>query len=264
MTTTPAETTPGERQATFIPTVAPLVAAPDLAASGTAFLTWLDGWLANIPNLDLREYMQANEIRPEDLAVLSADLVAGFCYQGALASPRIANIVEPSVKVFQTAHALGVRQFVLVQEYHTHDAPEFEQFPPHCIRGTEEAATAEPLAALPFAGLFQIIHKNSLHPALNTDLDAWLDARSNVHTFIAVGDCTDLCLYQLAMHLKLSANARGRRVNVIVPADCVQTYDLSVEAALEAGAMPHDGDLMHALFLYQMALNGIHVVRSLA
>ncbi|HYP41438.1 MAG TPA: isochorismatase family protein [Chloroflexia bacterium] len=228
-----------------------------------AFLAWLDDWVANLPVLDLQAFMQENDISPENVGVISADLVVGFCYEGALASPRIAGVVPNAAEVMQRAYDLGVRQFALLQEYHTHDALEFEQFGPHCIRGTHEAETVEALASLPFADLFSIIHKNTLHPALNTDMDRWLAERSNLDTFVAVGDCTDLCIYQLAMYLKLKANADNKRVNVIVPADCVQTYDLPVELAQAIGAMPHDGDLLHAIFLYHMELNGARVVKEI-
>ena len=37
-----------------------------------------------------------------------------------------------------------------------------------------------------------------------------------------------------------------------------------VETARQIGALPHDGDLLHRLFLYHMALNGIRVVRELS
>ncbi|HEX9987101.1 MAG TPA: isochorismatase family cysteine hydrolase [Chloroflexia bacterium] len=228
---------------------------------GQAFLSWLDDWVANLPTLDLQAFMQENGITPENVGVISADLVVGFCYEGALASPRIAGVVPNAAEVMKRAYDLGVRQFALVQEYHTHDALEFEQFGPHCIGGTHEAETVEALASLPFADLFSIIHKNTLHPALGTDMDRWLSERPNLDTFVAVGDCTDLCIYQLVMHLKLKGNAANKRLNVIVPADCVQTYDLPVELAQAIGAMPHDGDLLHGIFLYHMALNGARVVK---
>ena len=227
-----------------------------------AFLDWLEGWLAGLQTLDLAQYLAEQSKNAEQVAAISADLVVGFCYEGPLASPRIADIVEPSAALLTRAHSLGVRDFVLVQEYHTHEATEFAQFGPHCIRGTREADTVDALANLPFADLFRVVRKNSLHPALDTDLDAWLVERPTLDTFLAVGDCTDLCLYQLAMHLKLGANATDRPVDVIVPADCVQTYDLPVQIAQNIGAMPHDGDLMHSIFLYHLALNGVRVVKN--
>jgi nicotinamidase-related amidase len=234
-----------------------------LAAKSLPFLSWLSEWEAGLPALDLETYLQDNAIPADEVAIVSADLVEGFCYSGPLASPRIADVVQPSADLMRRAYDLGVRQFALVQEYHTHDAPEFDQFGPHCIRGTEEAGTVEQLASLPFAGLFTVIHKNSLHPALHTDLGRWLDERPTLSTFITVGDCTDLCLYQLVMHLKLNANAVNRRVNVIVPTNCVQTYDLPLDTARSIGAMPHDGDLLHSVFMYHMALNGAQVVRNI-
>ena len=120
------------------------------------------------------------------------------------------------------------------------------------------------LLALPFSDRFLVLTKNSLSSSIGTGLEAWLNAHhQQVDTFIVVGDCTDLCVFQLAMYLRLRANANGYAQRVIVPANCVQTYDLPVELARELGVMPHDGDLMHAVFLYQMALNGIEVVSDL-
>lgn len=235
-----------------------------MTESSKLFLDWLSTWQAGRTALDLQDYMQAESIQPENIALISADLVQGFCYTGPLSSPRIAGIVEPSAALFTRAHQLGVRHFALVQEYHTHDAREFEQFGPHCVRNTEEAETVRPLASLPFSQLFTVIHKNSLHPALHTDLDEWLADRPDVNTFITAGDCTDLCLYQLVMHLKLNANATDTRVNVLVPANCVDTYELPLEVARSIGAMPHDADLMHSIFLYHMALNGATVVGSIS
>jgi len=226
------------------------------------FLDWLDEWQASLPVLDLQGLLEDTGIRSDDVALISADLVEGFCYHGPLSSARVANIVTPSVKLMGRAYELGVRRFALVQEYHTHDAPEFNQFGPHCIRGTDEADTVDPIKNLPFADLFAVVLKNSLHPALHTNLDDWLNQKPDTRLYITVGDCTDLCLHQLAMHLKLNANALNRNVDVIVPANCVQTYDLPVSVAQNIDAMPHDGDLMHAIFLYHMALNGAQVVKE--
>lgn len=233
-----------------------------LAQEGAQFLDWLDGRLRDLAPLDLQSYMQSNNISPDRIAVVSVDMIEGFCCEGPLASPRIAGVTEAVAELFRRAHRLGVRQFALVQEYHTADAPEFEQFAPHGIRDTEEARTIEQLRELPFAGLFNIVLKNSIHPALNTSFDQWLTDNPQTNTFITVGDCTDLCLYQTAMYLKLRGNAMNSRTTVIVPEDCVQTYDLPIELAGQIGALPHNGDLLHAVFLYSMALNGVQVVRE--
>jgi hypothetical protein len=44
----------------------------------------------------------------------------------------------------------------------------------------------------------------------------------------------------------------------------VDTFDISVEVAQETGAMPHHGDLMHLIFLYSMAQNGVEIVAEVS
>jgi nicotinamidase-related amidase len=201
---------------------------------------------------------------PASVGIFSSDMIIGFCERGSLASIRVGALAEPVVDLFQRAHELGLRHFVLAQDTHHPQTPEFEAWPVHCVRGTEEAETIPGLKALPFANLFTVIEKNSLHPGLETAFDAWLDAHPALRTAIVVGNCTDLCVYQLAMHLRVRHNARNvPGVSVIVPADAVDTYDLPVETADAIGALPHPGEFFHQVFLYHMALNGIQVVRAL-
>jgi hypothetical protein len=63
------------------------------------------------------------------------------------------------------------------------------------------------------------------------------------------------------MHLRLRANALNLRdVRVILPIDGVDTFDIPVDVAEEIGAFPHPGDLLHLIFLYSMAQNGVEIV----
>ncbi|MEZ4564305.1 MAG: isochorismatase family cysteine hydrolase [Thermomicrobiales bacterium] len=221
--------------------------------------SYIHEWFTSLPAREL-----AAEIDPATTAVFSADMINGFCHFGALASDRVNALIGPVVDLFTRAHALGVREFVLMQDTHEPDAPEFAAWPSHCVRGTPESETIPELAALPFANLFMVVEKNSLHPGHETGFDAWLAAHPEVRTALVVGDCTDLCVYQLAMHLRVVANARNTPdVRVIVPANAVDTYDLSPEAAAAIGAFPHPAQFFHEVFLYHMALNGIEVVREL-
>jgi nicotinamidase-related amidase len=200
---------------------------------------------------------------PSNTGVISVDVINGFCTQGPLASPRVQSIVLPIVSLFNRCWSAGVRQILLLQDTHEPDAVEFGQFPPHCVRGTQEAETVPEFKELPFFNQIRIMEKNSIHSGLNTGLNDWLQDHPQVNTFIVVGDCTDLCTYQLAMHLRLDANARQKVRRVILPVDCVATYDLPVDTAARIGAFPHDGDLLHLVFLHHMALNGIEVVASI-
>jgi nicotinamidase-related amidase len=231
-----------------------------LIEQSTPFLGYLADWRAKLATFDL-----AAEIKePQRAAVISEDLVKGFCTIGPLASPRVQAIVVPVARLFERAHALGVPHFVLTQDTHEPDAVEFGSFAPHCVRGSEESETVPELAALPFADQFVVVQKDSIDSSLAPGFQDWLARHPDVNTFVVVGDCTDLCVYQIAMALRVRANALQRRdVRVIVPADCVDTYDLPVDVARSLGILPHAGDLLHFVFLYHMALNGIEVVATI-
>ncbi len=231
-----------------------------LIAGSRPFLEWVVDWHNRLPRVPLDQIIT----EPEHTAVMAVDLLRGFCYEGSLSSDRVAGIVPPIVELFKSAHARGVRHFVLPQEHHPPDAVEFESYGAHCVSGTAEAETVPELTDLPFADQYVVIDKNSINSYIKTELETWLQAHSEVNTFIVVGDCTDLCTYQLAMSLRLRANAlQLRDLRVVLPVEGVQTYDLPVEIAGQIGALPHDGDLLHLIFLYSMMANGVQVVAGL-
>lgn len=230
--------------------------SPTLAEKSADFLSYLEDLVAHLQPLSIAEAIP----HPESAAILSVDVINGFCYEGPLSSPRVAEIVDPITRLFNLAWDHGVRNIILTQDTHEPEAVEFAQFPPHCVRGSSEAETVDAFKNLSFFDHMWVIEKNSIASGLNTDLDAWIKDHPEVDTFVVVGDCTDLCTYQLAMFLRLDANARQVQRRVIVPANCVDTYDRPLQAALEQGGLPHPGDLMHAIFLYHMQLNGIEVV----
>jgi nicotinamidase-related amidase len=223
---------------------------------GQEFLSYIHSHFVNLKSVQKETVLS----QPDKCAILSVDVTNGFCKAGALASPRVNMIVPPIVKLMASAWQAGVRQIVLSQDTHEPDAVEFSTWPAHCVRGTEEAETVDEIKQLPFFNKMVYLPKNSLSSVLHTGFSAWLANHPKLDTFLIVGDCTDLCIYQMSMHLRLDADAHQLNRRVIVPVDCVQTYDFPTAAALEAGAKPHPGNLLHEFFLYHLALNGIEVV----
>lgn len=229
-----------------------------LADESKAFLDHLENWLEKLPALSIEEALP----EPEESAIISVDVINGFLYKGPLSSPRVAEIGEPITRLMQAAWDKGMHNILLVQEGHTKDSLEFKAFGEHAIKGTHEAASIDMIQNLPFYSELEIVYKDSIHPALNNDFDLWIEEREPLDTFIAVGDVTDICTYQLALYLRVWANTYHRERRVIVPANCTQTWHLSAGDAEDIPAMPHHGDLLHAVFLYHMALNGIEVVKK--
>ncbi len=231
----------------------------NLVEKSKAFLDWLSEWYANLQPVSF----SAAVTDPARTAVCSIDMLNGFCYEGTLSSPRAAACVQPIADLFRRAYARGVRNLVSIQEWHSEHAEEFKAYGSHCVRGSREADLVPELASLPFARNVEIVHKNSLHTIVGTTMEQWLEQHSLVDTFFVAGVCTDLCTYDLALDLKLRANSRDIPRRVIVPANCVNTYELSIDVAQRLGSLPHAGDLAHAYFLYMMALNKIEVVQAI-
>jgi nicotinamidase-related amidase len=224
------------------------------------FVNYLIDWQSRLPSLAFHQAIT----EPQHTAILSIDVTNGFCYEGPLASPRVQLIVSPIVALFKKAWDIGLRSILLLQDTHDPQAVEFSQWPPHCVAGTTEAEPVPEIKALPFYDQINIFPKNSINPALNTELPEWIMNHPEIKTYITVGDCTDLCTYQLAMYLRTDANARQIERRIILPENCVNTYDIPVETARKSDIMPHPGDFIHTFFLYHMALNGIEVVRNIS
>jgi nicotinamidase-related amidase len=225
------------------------------------FIQWMIDWKAGLQPLSLATLTQSD---PGATGIISVDVIKGFCTVGPLSSPRVNQIVQPITQLFQLAWEQGVRDIALPQDTHPEDAVEFGQYAPHCIRGTEESDTVDAFKALPFFDQITIIPKNSINARLAPEMDAWVRARSHIKNWIIVGDCTDLCTHQLAMHMRLAANQDQQQgVRVILPVNTVDTYDMPVETARQYGIVPHDAEFLHLVFLYNMMLNGIEIVTEI-
>lgn len=200
---------------------------------------------------------------PERVAVLVVDLIVGFCSKGPLASPRVGALAAPAAAFLQACAARGIQTVIAGTDAHPPDSPEFAAFPPHCIAGTPEAESIPELTRLPLWGSVVNVPKGSLNVGLEPAFEDWQAAHPEITAWIVIGDCTDLCVYQAAMHLRMQANTRGLKRQIWVPADLVDTYDLPVGTAQGIGALPHDAGFLHRVFLYHLALNGVRVVRTL-
>ncbi|HEU0165925.1 MAG TPA: isochorismatase family cysteine hydrolase [Thermomicrobiales bacterium] len=221
--------------------------------------TFVRKWLETLHDAELAQVAPD----PARTAIFSADMINGFLREGPLSSERVNQLTEPVLALFTAAYDHGVRDFVLSQDTHSEETPEFRSYPPHALKGSSESRTIPEIEALPFVEHMTIVEKNSLNPAIGTRFDAWLEQHPDLQTAIVVGDCTDLCVYQLAMHLRLRANALDlMKFDVIVPANCVETFDIP-SADAQGPGIAHPGDFFHEVFLYHMASNGIRVVKSL-
>ncbi|PTM59448.1 isochorismatase family protein [Desmospora activa] len=207
----------------------------------------------------------------ERVYLVFVDIIRGFCDEGVLASERVREMVKPvrSLADAFLAQGLPASNLLFLQDDHPADAVEFAAFPPHCVRGSGEEETVEELRSLVEMEGAQLFRKNATNGLFGVNtagepFHAFLRrVLTEPVTFVVVGDCTDLCIYQNAMGIRLLANQDNVQARVIVSRSHVRTYDLPVAAAKQIGALPHDGDLLDVVFLSHMRQNGIDVVAGI-
>ena len=209
----------------------------------------LNAWQKGLKALKFSEIFKNGS---EKVAFISVDMINGFCCEGALASKRVGELGGRIADTFKLAREkFDLKYCVLIQDSHSQNASEFESFPAHAIKGDTQAQAVDEIRNLDFFHEMKTFYKNSLSIAYSQEFNKFI---SKFDSFIIMGDCTDMCIYQLVSHLRLSANEQNLKREIIVPANLVQTYD----------APGHSGDFYQNVFLHhmQMALNA-RVVKEL-
>jgi len=147
--------------------------------------------------------------------LLVIDMLVGFLEPGHdLYCGDYSRKIIPNIKrLIEAERAMGSEVFFLC-DAHDPDDLEFQMFPAHCVRGTEEAEVIPELSQY----AVEKIQKRRYSAFFDTDLEARL-ARLKPDKVIVCGVCTDICVMHTA------ADARNRDYEVEVPTDCVATFD---------------------------------------
>ena len=209
----------------------------------------LNAWQNGLKALKFSEIFKNGS---EKVAFISVDMINGFCSEGALANKRVGELSGLIADTFKLAREkFGLKNFILIQDAHDANSSEFESFPAHAIKGDTQAQAVDEIRNLDFFSEMKTFYKNSLSIAYSQEFNKFI---SKFDSFVIMGDCTDMCIYQLVSHLRLSANEYNQKREIIVPTNLVQTYD----------AVGHSGDFYQNVFLHhmQMALNA-RVVKEL-
>ena len=149
--------------------------------------------------------------------VLIVDMVRGFLepghnlYCGDDSRKIIPNVLELLKRELEAGS-----QALFISDHHDPDDLEFQIFPVHCVRGTEEPEVVPELAE--FVKDSNLVPKNRYSGFYNTDLAQRLE-RLKPDKLVVCGVCTDICV------LHTTSDARNRDYQVEVPADCVASFD---------------------------------------
>lgn len=194
----------------------------------------------DLPALDMMRFSK------QDTVLIITDMINGFAHFGPLSSPRVAAIATPIAKFGKQFEEKGIK-IIAFADAHSESSPEFSSYPIHCIAGTDESRIVPEIAQ---NLTYQRIDKGSTNGYLEPEFQSIMHANQWTQ-YVIVGDCTDICINQLAVTLKTHYNRLDQVVDVIVPVNLVDTYDYDI----------HAGDLMHVMGLYMMQQNGVELVK---
>ena len=155
--------------------------------------------------------------------ILVVDMLKGFYKIGNLANPRMENIIPNVITLLKKKSREGYK-VIFLGDVHKENDVEFKTFSPHCIMETEEVDVIDELQSFLKKGKY--ISKNSFSGLFNTELEKVLE-NYNVQKIIVVGVCTDICV----LHTVVDLIMRG--YCVVIPKDCVETFNASFHEASE-------------------------------
>ncbi len=199
-------------------------------------------------SLLVKPAVEASSLNNEKTAVFVIDMLEGFAREGSLSDRRIEMLAEPIAELLE---ALPLTNIVFMNDSHGEDSIEFEDYPSHCIKGSGEAEIVRELKQYSKTGI--IMEKNSTNGFLCEDFKEWFEEnRKGISTYLLVGVCTDICIKQFAMTLKVWFLERNIDSRVIVPINMVDTFNFE-----DTG---HNGDVMNVVSLYEMDSGGIEIL----
>lgn len=197
----------------------------------------------NLENLPV-ENLDAIDLSKTELFIV--DINNGFAKSGALYSPRVEALINP-ITNFTKSISGKVKNIIAFTDCHDENSLELSNYPSHCLISDFESEIVDELKEI---GNIKILPKNSTNGFFVLD-DIKFESTENI---IIVGDCTDICIYQLAITLKSYFNQHNMNKNIIIPVNLVDTYDIP---------NIHSAELLNIVFFNSLMQNGIKVVKNI-
>ena len=166
------------------------------------------------------DVLPSHTLNRKETLIVIVDMINGFVREGAMADPKIANIIPAHLDLFKHLELANHLYFV---DAHLSDCQEFKSFPAHCIIGTEESEIVEELKEDSLSA--QVIQKNSTNGFLAPDFLNHLDQIITYDDFVITGCCSDICVLQFALTLQTYIHQYNKDKHVYVVVDAIDTYD---------------------------------------
>ena len=148
------------------------------------------------------------------------DMINGFCKEGALADPKIMNIVPELHKFLEEYEGDKIE----VRDSHPDDALEFQTFPVHCMKDSYESEGIMELKDV-LADSKLVFLKNSTCALFAPGMMEFLK-NEKPEEIVVTGCCTDICIQNFAIALRNFFDEMNMDVEIVVPKNAVETYHI--------------------------------------
>lgn len=196
--------------------------------------------------LDKNVFEHTVVLNRDNTCLFVVDMINGFCKKGVMADPDIMSIV-PSIA--DICEVIPFGRLYFITDCHNENDIEFKTFPEHCLESTNESKVIDELQNYVDQGF--IIKKNCTN-AFHSFTNKEKFLQHCPETILITGCCTDICVMQFALSLKTYLNSINLEKRVIVPVDCVETYN----------APHHEAKQRNEAALTIMKEAGIEIVNS--
>lgn len=180
--------------------------------------------------------------------LIIVDMVNGFVRKGNMADKYIEHIIPEQIRLI--GNLKDDERLVFIKDTHEKECREFDRYPVHCIRGTEEAELVDELKKYEKSAL--VYEKNSISTIYAPNFLKDIDRMKDLKEVIITGCCTDICDINLAIPLQNYFDQNDRKVKITVPMNAVETYD----------APNHNRDDYNDIAFKLMTQSGIQLVKK--
>ena len=174
------------------------------------------------------------------------DMIDGFVNHGALADKNINRIVDNISCEIEKFISKGQDIIAFKDTHDPHDI-EFENYPPHCIKGTDECELVPQLKK--YSDKMMIIEKNTTNGFVTHEFGKYI-ASKKLDTIVVTGCCTDICIFNFAKSLKEYLTKNNLNTKILIYKNLVDTFN----------APNHDAETINIEYLKKMENIGVLVV----
>ena len=171
------------------------------------------------------------------------DMINGFINEGVMHDKRI-NAITPTI--IDLINKFTNNNTYFIADSHSPNAIEFNTFPKHCVKGTNEELIINELQE--FVNDNNLINKNSV----NTFFNFYKKNILKDNNIYIVGCCSDICVLQFALTLNAYIHEYNLNNKVYVVSDAIDTYNND----------NHNSDEYNLMAIKIMSLNGINIINS--